>query len=61
MDSGDGKRASALRHYLRDDSGPTAIEYALIGGAIAVVIAAAVLLLGNQLQVLYQQIVGGFG
>ena len=39
-----------LLHCLRDDKGATAIEYGLIAGLIAVVIIAAVTLLGADIQ-----------
>ena len=39
-----------LHKCLRDDTGATAIEYGLIAGLIAVVIIAAVTLLGADLQ-----------
>lgn len=55
------KTAYPLRDFCRDDSGPTAVEYALIAGAVALVIVGVVFLLGGQVQALYQQILGAFG
>jgi pilus assembly protein Flp/PilA len=39
-----------LRQFLRDESGATAIEYALITAGICIAIVTAVNLLGSQLQ-----------
>ncbi len=41
---------SALRHFLRDQGGATAIEYGLIAAGISVAIIAVVNTLGGQLQ-----------
>lgn len=41
------KRINAIR---RDETGATAIEYSLIGGMVALVIIAAVTLIGVELQ-----------
>ena len=43
-----------LRNCLADREGATAIEYGLIAGLIAVVIIAAVTLLGTDLQTAFQ-------
>lgn len=43
-----------LRHMMADQTGATAIEYALIAGFIAAVIIAAVTLLGTDLQGTFQ-------
>ena len=43
---------------LRDEKGATAIEYGLIAGLIAVVIIAAVTLLGTDLQALFNTMAG---
>ena len=46
---------------LTDTSGATAIEYALIASVVSIVIAATVLLLGDQILALFQQITAAFG
>jgi len=38
----------SLRRFLRDEEGPTAVEYAIMVAGIAVVIIAVVFLLGNR-------------
>ena len=43
-------------NFLRDTSGATAIEYAMIAGGIAVVIVAAVTLLGQNVKALFSSI-----
>jgi pilus assembly protein Flp/PilA len=42
-----------LRRFLRDDSGATAIEYAIIASGIAVAIATTIVSLGSSVQGLY--------
>ena len=37
-----------IKRFLRDDEGPTAVEYAIMVAGIAVVIIAVVFLLGNR-------------
>jgi pilus assembly protein Flp/PilA len=49
-----------IRRFGKNDKGATAIEYALIAGFIAVVIAVAVGALGTQLNVLFQSVVAAF-
>jgi pilus assembly protein Flp/PilA len=44
---------ATARHFLRDQSGATAIEYALIASGIAVAIAATIVSLGSGVQGLY--------
>jgi pilus assembly protein Flp/PilA len=44
---------AAIRRFLRDDSGATAIEYALIATLVSVTIVAGALLLGDQLRNLF--------
>ena len=44
---------NALLHFLRNDSGVSAIEYALLGGLIAVVIVVSVGKAGTQLLALF--------
>lgn len=41
--------AEVFKRFARDESGATAIEYALLAGLIAVVIATAVQLIGTNL------------
>lgn len=41
---------NTVRQFMRDEEGVTAIEYALIAALIAVVIIAAVTLVGNEVQ-----------
>ncbi len=43
----------SLRDFLRDDSGATAIEYALIASGIAGAIIAVVMALGTQIKAMY--------
>jgi pilus assembly protein Flp/PilA len=50
----------SFRHFLRDDGGATAIEYALIASGIAGVIIAVVTSMGTSLQGMYQSVVNGF-
>jgi pilus assembly protein Flp/PilA len=50
----------SFREFFRDDSGATAIEYALIASGIAGVLIAVVMGLGTQLQVKYQSVSNGF-
>ena len=45
-----------IKNYLREDKAVTAIEYALIGALISVVIIVAVTLVGTNLNVKYQSI-----
>ena len=47
-----------LQFLLADESGVTAIEYALIGSLIAVVIAATVTAVGVNLSDLYEMVAG---
>lgn len=44
------------RHFARNDSGATAIEYGMIAGLIAVVIIGTVSLLGPQLEAVFKSI-----
>lgn len=50
------KAISKLRRFLHDDSGATAIEYALIASGIAVAIAATIVSLGTSVQGLYTSV-----
>ena len=44
---------TAVAHFLRDDSGATAIEYAMIASGVGVAIAAAVTSLGSGVKGLF--------
>lgn len=50
-----------LFSVVRDEEGATAIEYGLIAGLIAVVIIAAVTLVGGDLASLFNEISSGLG
>ena len=50
------KVISKLRRFLHDDSGATAIEYALIASGIAVAIATTIVSLGTSVQGLYTSV-----
>jgi pilus assembly protein Flp/PilA len=50
--------AGTVRRFAADASGTTAMEYALLGALIAVVIAASVSQLGDGVKPLYEQLVG---
>ena len=45
-----------MQRFIREEDGVTAIEYGLIAALIALVIAAAVILVGNQLKIVFQKI-----
>lgn len=47
-----------LKNFIREDAGVTAIEYGLIAALIAVVIIAAITLVGTQLSGIFQFIQG---
>lgn len=47
---------ASVRRFHRDQSGATAIEYALVASGIAVAIAASVLSLGTSVEGLYQRV-----
>ncbi len=49
-----------LREFLRDDSGATAIEYALIASGVAAAIVAVVYTVGTQVKGMYQSVSDGF-
>lgn len=49
-----------FRRLLRNQSGATAIEYALIGGLIMVAIVASVGVIGANLVPVFQSVSGGF-
>jgi pilus assembly protein Flp/PilA len=46
----------SVRRFLRDDSGATAIEYAMIASGIAVAIASTVFSLGTNVKGLYSSV-----
>lgn len=46
--------------FFREDNGVTAIEYALIGSLIAVVIVGAVTLIGPILNAIFEKVISGF-
>ena len=50
------KFSFAAKSFIRDENGVTAIEYGLIAALIAVVIIAAVALVGNKLNLLFTRI-----
>ena len=45
-----------IKRFIREEEGVTAIEYGLIAALIAHVIAAAVILVGNQLNIVFTKI-----
>ena len=49
-------RMKSVRTFLRDESGATAIEYALIASLIAIVIITAVALVGTQVSTVFTEI-----
>ena len=56
--------ALAARDRMREEKGATAVEYGLMVGLIAAVIIATVMLLGDQLNALFEEIttaIGGAG
>jgi pilus assembly protein Flp/PilA len=50
---------SKLQHFILDQSGATAIEYALIAGSISIVIVAAVNGIGSKLNGTFAQVSNG--
>ena len=50
----------SLRNFVRDDSGATAIEYALIASGVAATIAAVVMTMGTSVQDMYQSVANAF-
>jgi pilus assembly protein Flp/PilA len=49
-----------MKRFLRDQSGATAIEYALIAGLIAMAIVSATTMIGTSLKGSYEQVSSGF-
>jgi pilus assembly protein Flp/PilA len=54
--AGSFQMSNLISQFLRDDSGATAIEYGLIAALIAVVIIAAVELVGTNLQTTFSTV-----
>jgi Flp pilus assembly pilin Flp len=54
-------RMKSVTRLSSDTAGATSIEYALIASVVSIVIAGVVLLLGDQVLALYQQIAAAFG
>ena len=52
-------RMKSVRTFLRDESGATAIEYALIASLIAIVIITAVALVGTQVSTVFGKVGNG--
>ena len=49
-----------LRHFLSDQGGATAIEYALIASGVAGAIISIVMSMGTSVQTMYQGVSDGF-
>ena len=49
-----------MRRYLRDESGATSIEYALIATLISMVILSSAMLIGTTLKGIFQNVSSGF-
>lgn len=47
---------TSIRHFLRDERGATAIEYAMIASGIAVAIATTIVGLGSSVKGLYSSV-----
>jgi pilus assembly protein Flp/PilA len=45
-----------FRRFLRDEKAATAIEYAMIAAGVGVAIAATVMALGSQLNIMYESV-----
>ena len=45
-----------MKRFIQEEDGVTAIEYGLIAALIAVVIAVAVIIVGNQLKIVFNKI-----
>jgi len=56
MTKPDTPAPSLLNRFLRDDSGATAIEYAMVASGIAVAIAATIVTLGSSVQGMYSSV-----
>jgi pilus assembly protein Flp/PilA len=53
-----GEHASSVFRFRKDESGATAIEYALIAGFVSIVIVAAVQAIGTSLNVTFLSVAG---
>jgi Flp pilus assembly pilin Flp len=51
---------SCIKRWTASDSGTTAIEYALIAGAISIVILVAVMSIGPSLTAMFEGVLAGF-
>lgn len=49
---------SALKRFMQEEDGATAIEYALLAAGIAAVIATVVYTLGGRIQAVFQRLAG---
>ncbi len=49
-----------LRHFVRNESGATSIEYAMIASGVAVAIAAVVMGVGTSVKTMFQGAADGF-
>jgi pilus assembly protein Flp/PilA len=47
-----------INNFLKDESGPTMVEYGLLVALIALVVGAAALVLGTQLSTMFSKIAG---
>lgn len=45
-----------IKRFIREEEGVTAIEYGLIAALIAIVIAASVIIIGNELNIVFSKI-----
>jgi pilus assembly protein Flp/PilA len=57
---GDGVVSGLLKRFQEDVSGATAIEYALIGGLISIMIVASATSIGTRLQEIFTAVHNGF-
>lgn len=55
------KLTTAIKNFIQDEEGVTAIEYALIASLIAVVIIFAVTTTGTQIRTVFCTVVGALG
>ena len=51
---------TTLRHFVRNESGATSIEYAMIASGVAVAIAAVVMGVGTSVKTMYESAADGF-
>ena len=50
-----------ISHFIKDDSGTTAIEYTLIAAGIAIAIAATVFMIGDRLEIFFGGVSSSLG